>query len=138
MLLQPGPLLNEANKGGYASPWSDHDDGRAGFEGQAKLRLPDVHGHQGVAPVLVRHLVLEPVGGHPFVQASRLGLILHCHSTDVDGVGVHLQGRDISVRQRASCSNPTAQSLVLRDGEKFNLRLMLGQLFLPSRPNLQA
>jgi len=102
LLLQPGSLLYEADEGGYASAWSNHDDGRAGFEGQAELRLPDIHGHQGVPPILVGHLVLQPVGGHPFVQPSRLGLVLHRHSADVDGVGVNLQEGGVSARHRES------------------------------------
>lgn len=107
LLLQPGPLLDEADEGGDASARPDHDHGRAGLEGQPELRLPDVHGHQGAAPVLVRHLVLEPVGGHPFVQAACLGLVLHRHGTDVDGVGMNLQGRDAGTRQGRSPGKPT-------------------------------
>lgn len=107
MLLQPSPLLDEADEGGDARAWPDHDHGRAGLEGQPELRLPHVHGHQGAAPVLIRNLVLQPVGGHPFVQPARLGLVLHRHGTDVDGVGMNLQGIDAGTRQKRSPSNPT-------------------------------
>lgn len=118
LLLQPGPLLDEAHEGGYACARSNHDDRCAGFEGQAELRLPDIHGHQGVPPILIGHLVLQPVGGHPFVQPSCLGLVLHRHSTDVDGVGVDLQEGDVSVRQR----EPSSPAWLLRRTKKFPLQ----------------
>ena len=41
-----------------------------------------------------RHHLLEPGGGHTLGSPTGPGLILHQHSSNVDGVGVHLKKRE--------------------------------------------
>lgn len=91
LLPKPAPLLDEAHERRNPRARPDHEDRSARLEGEAELGLPDVHGHSGLVPVFVGLLVLQPVGGHTLVQPPRLGLVLHHHSTDVDGVWIHLQ-----------------------------------------------
>lgn len=92
LLLQPGPLLNEAYEGGNPSARAYHDDRCGGLEGQAELGLAHKHGHQGLAAVLPCGLLgPKPAGGHTLVDSARLGFIFHNHSTDVHRVGVDLE-----------------------------------------------
>lgn len=90
LLLEPRPLLDKADEGGDASAWADHHHRAAGFEGQPELRLPDIHGHGGLVPVVHHHFVLQPVGGDSPVDPTRLGLVLQHHGADVNTVGKHL------------------------------------------------
>ncbi len=89
-MFEPAALLNEAHEGGDASARADHDHRVRGLEGQAELRLADVHGHRGLVSVVGGHLVLQPVSGDSFVDPACLGLVLHHYSTDVDAVGMNL------------------------------------------------
>lgn len=93
LLFQPSPLLDEAHEGSDSSPRADHDDRVGGFEGQAELRLADVHGNGGLVAVVSDQFVLQPVGGDSLVDAAGLGVVLHHHGADVDAVRVNLQNR---------------------------------------------
>lgn len=90
LFFEPFAFLNKAHEGGDASARSDHDNWVCGLEGQAELRLADVHGHRGLVSVVGWHLVLQPVSGDSFVDPTRLSLVLHHDGTDVDAVGMNL------------------------------------------------
>lgn len=90
LLFEPAPLLDEAHEGSDSCPRADHDDWVGGFEGQAELRLADVHGYGGLVAIISDQFVLQPVGGNSFVDAACLSLVLHHYSTDVDAVGMNL------------------------------------------------
>lgn len=94
MLFEPAPLLDKAHKGSDSCPRANHDHWDCGFEGQAELRLADVHGNGGLVPVVSDCFVLQPVGSHPLIGSASLGLILYHHGTDVDVVSVNLQNQE--------------------------------------------
>lgn len=98
LLFEPAPLLNEAHEGSDSCPRADHDHWVGGFEGQAELRLADVHGNGGLVAVVSDQFVHQPVGGNTLVNAASLGFVLHHYSTDVDAVGVNLQNRGVTNR----------------------------------------
>lgn len=93
LLFEPAPLLDEPHEGSDSCSRADHDHWVGGFEGQAELRLADVHGNGRLVAVVGDQFVLQPVGGHSIVDAAGLGLVLHHYCTDVDAVGVNLQYR---------------------------------------------
>lgn len=97
MLFEPAPLLDKAHEGSDSCPRADHDHWVGGLEGQAELRLADIHGNGGLVAVVGDQFVLQPVGGHSLVNAVSLGFVLHHYCTDVDAVGVNLQkdGREL-------------------------------------------
>ncbi len=82
--------MDEAHEGSDSCPWADHDHRVGCFEGQAELRLPDVHGNGGLVAVVCDQFVLQPVGGNSLVDAVSLGFVLNHNGTDVDAVGVNL------------------------------------------------
>lgn len=94
LLFEPAPLLDEAHEGSDSCPRANHDHRVGGFEGQAELRLADVHGNGGLVAVVSDQFVLQPVGGNSFVGAAGLGVVLYHYGTDVDAVGVNLQNRE--------------------------------------------
>ena len=100
LFLLPGALLQEAHEGSDARARSDHDDGRAGLEGQAELGLPDIQGHGGRVTIVGGRHVLEPGGGHAHVGAAGGRRILHHHGTDVHRGRVDLQGGRGTMHQR--------------------------------------
>lgn len=91
LLFEPAPLLDKAHEGSDSCPRADHDHWVGGLEGQAELRLADIHGNGGLVAVVGDQFVLQPVGGHSLVSAASLGVVLHHYCTDVDAVGVNLQ-----------------------------------------------
>lgn len=93
LLFEPAPLLDEAHEGSDSCPRADHDHWVGGFEGQAELRLADVHGNSGLVAVVCDQFVLQPVGGNSLVDAASFSVVLHHYGTDVDAVGVNLQNR---------------------------------------------
>lgn len=93
LLFEPAPFLDEANERSDSCPRANHDHWVGGFEGQAELRLADVHGNGGLVAVVTDQFVLQPVGGNSLVDAASLSLVLQHYGTDVDAVGVNLQNR---------------------------------------------
>lgn len=93
LLFEPTPLLDEAHEGSDSRPRANHDHWDGGFEGQAELRLADVHRNSGLVAVVSDQFVLQPVRGHSLVDAASFGLILYHHGTNVDAVRVNLQNR---------------------------------------------
>lgn len=92
-MFEPAPLLDKAHEGSNSCSRADHDHWVGGFEGQAELRLADVHGNGGLVAIFGDQFVLQPVGGNSLVHAASLGFVLHHYCTDVDAVGVNLQKR---------------------------------------------
>lgn len=88
MFFEPASLLDEAHERSNASARADHDYWVGSFKRQAELRLADVHGNGRL--VAVDKFVFEPVGRNTFVDAARLGLVLHHHSADMNAVWVNL------------------------------------------------
>lgn len=111
LLFEPAPLLDEAHEGSDSCARADHDHWVCGFEGQAELRLADVHGNGRLVAVVCDQFVLQPVGGNSFIGAASLGLVLDHDSTDVDAVGVDLQ------KERAKQNS----TLILRSDQCFCL-----------------
>lgn len=58
LLFEPAPLLDEAHEGSNSCPRANHDHWDCGFEGQAELRLADVHRNSGLVAVVSDHFVL--------------------------------------------------------------------------------
>lgn len=100
LLFEPAPLLDEAHKRSNSSPGADHDHWVGGFEWQTELRLADEHGYGRL--VAIDEFVLQPVGCDSFIEAARLGCVLHHHSTDVDAVGVNLHNRETLLTDHSS------------------------------------
>lgn len=90
LFLLPCSLLDEAHEGGDASTRPDHDYRVTGFEWQAELGSPNIHGNGVLVAVLGHFFVLKPISGHTLVDSSCLGGVLDNHSTDVDRVWMDL------------------------------------------------
>lgn len=93
LLFEAAPLLDEPHEGSDSCSRADHDHWVGGFEGQAELRLADIHGNGGLVSIVGDQFVLQPVGCNSFVDAASLGLVLNHYSANVDAVGVNLQNR---------------------------------------------
>lgn len=91
LILLPCSLLDEAHERGDASSGPDHDYRITGFERQAELGSPNIHGNGGLVPIIGHIFILKPVGGHTFEDSSCLGGVLYHHSTDVDRVWMDLK-----------------------------------------------
>lgn len=84
LFFLPCSLLDEAHEGGDASARPNHDYRITGFERQAELGSPNIHGNSVFVAVIGYFFVLEPVGSHTLEDSSCLGGVLYHHSTDVD------------------------------------------------------
>lgn len=96
MLFEPASLLDEAHERSNSSPGADHDHWVGGFEGQAELRLADVHGDGGLVAIVRDQFVFQPIGCNSLVDAVGLGLVLNHNGADVDAVGVNLHNRRVN------------------------------------------
>ena len=109
LLFEPVSLLDEAHERSDSSPRADHDHRVGGFKRQTELGLADVHGNGGL--VAIDDFVFQPVGCYSFVDAVRLGLVLHHHGTDVDAVGVNLQNRRVTNSAPSDCRSTSSMKI---------------------------